>query len=97
MATTKATDLACLRVGWRPLLMPADRAIKVMALLRGALDVTEDHKGGQHVYVLGEPVELVLETVKASQIRRAAATPDTRTQQGLLRVEPLKLTNRSTS
>lgn len=93
MATTKATDLACLRVGWRPLLMPADKAIKVMALLRGSLDVTEDHKGGQHVYVLGEPVELVLETVKASQIRRAAATPETRPQQGLLGIEPLKLTH----
>lgn len=91
---TNTKDLCCIQIGYRSLLLPADKGLKAMALLQGALEVNEHYKDGEHTYEIDEPIQLRLEMVRASQVRRAAPQSGAPVQRGLLTVEPLKLPHR---
>ncbi|MBX3660705.1 MAG: hypothetical protein KF740_19900 [Ramlibacter sp.] len=93
---TKTPDLCRIRIGFYSLLLPADKGLKVMALLQGALGCTEKYDTGAHVetYEIDEPVPLELTMVRANQVRRKVEPADRPPVIHAIGTEPLKLTYR---
>ena len=62
--------MAYLRIGgYHGLLMPADAAMKVAALLQNAVNCHESFEGLSHCYVPGEPEEVEFKLIRANQLR----------------------------
>ena len=95
MATAKphpkgVQPLCCVRIDFHSLLMPADKGRKLVELLESAAQVRQRYDGGAIYELTGDDLEVEYQTVKASQVRRPASSSGA--TQGLLPVEPLKLT-----
>lgn len=96
---TKPTQMAFVRIGYSAeLLLPADKAMKLVEILQHAVTCDDrSFSGGalSRSYLVGEQPEVELVMVKANQIQfRPGTTPEppkgSRTPR--IRQEPLKLT-----
>ncbi|MGE0446164.1 MAG: hypothetical protein AB7P99_13125 [Vicinamibacterales bacterium] len=68
--------MCCVRFGWRAeLLLPADKAMKLVELLQQAALCERNYDGAGYVFVVQEQPEVELITVKASQIRMPQPSP----------------------
>lgn len=69
MATKPKTGPMCIvSIGYQRLLMPADKGMKVVALLTEAVDVDHDPDDYQK-YVVNDPIRVRFETIAASHVR----------------------------
>lgn len=93
-STPKAMAAMCwLNVGHVEILMPADAGLKVVQLLRGAVECRHryDHESGGRYYELREELDVEYAAVKAGQVR--AKKPEADASPSFLQLghEPLKL------
>lgn len=63
-------DLCCLTIGYREFLMPADKGMKVLALMKGATECNRQYEQGDYVFEAEDEVCIEYRTVKAAQVRR---------------------------
>lgn len=87
------TDLCVLSLGWVHVLVPAEKGLKVAALLRGAVQV-KHATGNSADWEIDEELRVNYETTKASRVRAKPSEPPASKATALIGVEPLKLTRR---
>lgn len=84
-----AGPLCCLEIGYRHVLLPADKGMKVLALLQGAIECDERYRDQGVVYVVGEPLRIRFTSVEANQV--AQQEPEKKPAVLQIAREPLKL------
>lgn len=76
-AARKPVQMAVLNIGYRQILLPAAKAMKVMELLQEAVEVDGRYSSLQTVYeVSDEPLVLEIKVVRANQIRMPHGVPE---------------------
>lgn len=93
MSKAPVTDVCVIRMGYRHVLLPAEKGLKVIALLRGAVEVKHSLDRDVDWEIEGD-LEVTYESTKASRVR---ANPDRATPPRSPRAighEPLKLPSR---
>ena len=72
-APSKPPQMACVSIGYRNILMPADKAMKVVELLQYAVAVDRSYRDSDDLYVVSEePLHVSLEFVPTGKIRMPA-------------------------
>lgn len=75
-APTKPVQMACLHIGYQRVLMPADKAMKVLEALQHAVQVEIEFKGHrEHYQVQEEPLRVEFLLVSQSQISMPHGEP----------------------
>lgn len=64
----KPVHMACVRIGFQDLLMPSDKAMKVMELLQSAFECNREYGDRDYQYHVGDQPRLELCLVKPNQI-----------------------------
>lgn len=75
---TKVVQMACLSIGYRNYLMPADKAMKVAELMQSAFECDKDWVDHDHVYQAKEQPSVEFAFVKPHQVRQPAPAPKQR-------------------
>lgn len=86
-------DLCVLTLGWVHVLVPAEKGLKVAALLRGAVQVRHA-TGSTADWEIDEELRVNYETTKASRVRANPSDAPTSKATALIGVEPLTLPRR---
>lgn len=75
--TSKPVPLCCVSIGYQALLMPADKGMKLVELLQGAVECDRRYEGHGPTYYLREQPDVEYVAVKPQQVRapRADASP----------------------
>ncbi|UCU92657.1 hypothetical protein [Hydrogenophaga taeniospiralis] len=75
-APTKPVQMACLSIGYQRLLLPADKAMKVVEALQHAVQAEIEFKGHRdHYKVQDEPLHVQFSLVSQSQISMPHGEP----------------------
>lgn len=76
MATKpKNTPMCVVYIGHRPLLMTADKGMKVVALLSDALELDHDPEDYKK-YIVDEPIAVRYESIRPENIRLSSPPPN---------------------
>lgn len=68
-APKKPVDMCCVTIGHRDYLLPADKGMKLIALLQSAFETDKRYGDRGYVYHLGDQPEVELALVRASQLK----------------------------
>lgn len=79
MATRKQASMCCVSIGYQDFLLPTDKGLSVVELLKDAVPCTKRFDDGQYYTTRPQTLELGVTIVSSAQVRneanQATATP----------------------